>query len=269
MKTRTQIVLDSVLRVMQPIVRLLLRHGVTYTVFSTALKRVFLAAAQAELASRGMPATDSAVTLLSGVHRRDVRQLTRGPQPAERGTPTEGLGLVGEVVARWLADPACRAPDGTPRRLPRAGPTASFDALVASVSSDVRARAMLDEMVRLGVAQESDDGVSLVAEGFAPRQGLAETAALLAANLHDHAAAAAANLNGEANFLEQAIYVDRLTPASIDLLHKTAVQAWKQAFATVMAQAQRRFDADAAEADAPERSQRARFGVYFFSERED
>ena len=285
MNSRPQLILDSVLRVMRPLARLLMRNGVTYPAFSLALKRVFLEAAQAELASQQMPATDSAVTLLSGVHRRDVRNLTRGAAPAREAPLHAPLGLVGQVVARWMSEApyldATGAPRGLPRSEDRAGnrasagtrkrksAPASFDALVASVSSDVRPRAMLDEMLRLGVVREDASGLHLVAAGFAPRQGLAETATLFADNVSDHAAAAAANLQGDANFLEQAIYVDQLTPESADAVHKAAVQAWKQAFKTVMQEAQKRFDADAARADASARTQRARFGVYFFSDREN
>ncbi len=274
MSSRSEIVLITVLRVMQPLARLLLQHGVTYPVFSAALKRVFLDAGRAELASREMPATDSAVTLLSGVHRRDVRTLTRGAVPqraAGADNPSAGapLGLVGQVVARWLSDAACLNADGTPRRLARAGEAPTFDALVASVSRDVRPRAMLDDMLRLGVVNEDENGVALLAAGFAPRQGLAETAALVAANLHDHAAAAAANLQGERNFLEQALYVDEITPASARAVHEAAVLAWKQAFKTVMKEAQGRFDTDAAKAAPEERTHRARFGVYFFSDKQE
>ena len=150
--------------------------------------------------------------------------------------------------------------------LPRSGQGASFDALVASVSSDVRPRAMLDELLRLGVVAERDDGVALLADGFAPRQGLAEMSELFADNLHDHIAAASANLQGEHNFLEQAVHVDQLTPASIAQLQKAASLAWKQAFKTVITEAQLRFDGDAEQAPAEQRSQRARFGVYFYSE---
>ena len=288
MNSGPKIVLDSVLRVMRPLARLLMRNGVTYPAFSLALKRVFLEAAQAELASQQMPATDSAITLLSGVHRRDVRNLSRGAAP-ERESPHQPLGLVGQVVARWMSEAPYLDAAGAPRGLPRTddrisdraskrtskrksaanGERASFDALVASVSSDVRPRAMLDEMLRLGVVSEDAGGLQLVAAGFAPRQGLTETAQLFADNVSDHAAAAAANLQGDANFLEQAIYVDQLTAASADAVHKAAVQAWKQAFKTVMREAQRRFDADAAQADTSLRTQRARFGVYFFSDREN
>lgn len=275
--TPSQIVLTGVLRLLRPLVRLLLQHGVPYTAFAAALKPVFIDAARDELAAKGKPATDSAVTLLSGVHRRDIREITRGVSAAS-ATDDEAakklpdalpLGLVGQVVARWMSESTFTGRQGRPRALPRSGSDASFDALVARISSDVRPRAMLDEMLRLGVAQEDGDLVRLELSGLAPRPGLAEGAALMADNLHDHAEAAAANLRGDANFLEQALYVDEITEQSAAAVHKAAVAAWKQAFRIVAAEANARFDADAGTLPAAERRHRARFGVYFYSEHEE
>jgi hypothetical protein len=268
MSSQPTLALDRVLRVLQPLVRLLLRNGVTYTVLAAALKRVFVDAARRELAGRGMAQTDSAVTLLCGVHRRDVRNLTRGA--AAQAAPPAPLGLAAQVVAHWMNDAAYRASDGAPRVLPRSPGTdsASFDALVASVSRDVRPRAVLDELLRLGVVQETDAGLALEGSGFAPRQGFEEMSWLFAANLQDHAAAAAANLQGEANFLEQAVFVDQISAESAERLQQVSVAAWKQAFAQVMTEAQARFDGDAPQPPA-QRRHRARFGVYFYSEPED
>ena len=271
MKDRPQIVLDSVLRLLKPLARLLLANGVTYPAFATALKRVFLEAAQDELRSRAMPVTDSALTLLSGVHRRDVRTLLRSEVASAKAGPSAEraqLSLASEVVTRWLHDSRFRGTRGRSRTLARGGDADSFDSLVASVSSDVRPRAVLDELKRLGAATESEQGVTLLAGSFAPRQGFEEMSWLFADNLHDHLAAAAANLQGEANFLEQSVYVDEITEASAAQLQRAAVLAWKQAFKTVMGQAQKRFDADAAQAAPAQRNHRARFGVYFFSDRE-
>jgi hypothetical protein len=268
------LVLDRVLGLLAPLVRLLLRHGVTYPVFAAALKRVFLQEAQAELAGRGMAATDSAVSLLSGVHRRDVRTLTRGALAEPATAPPPALGMAAQVVARWLHEPAFRTAEGTLRVLPRDGtPTApGFDALVEGVSRDVRPKAVLDELLRLGVIEESADGLVLARSGFAPGAGFEETLWLTAQNLHDHAAAAVANLSGPrtrpGGFLEQAVFVDEITAVSAERLHDVSVEAWKRAFATVMAEAQARFDDDAATAPAEARRHRARFGVYFFSEQE-
>ena len=269
------LVLDRVLALLLPLVRLLLRHGVTYPVFAAAAKRVFLRAAADELAGRGMAATDSAVSLLSGVHRRDVRTLTRGAAAEVASAPPPTLGLAAQVVARWMHEPAYRTADGGPRVLARGADAArqgSFDTLVAGISRDVRPRAVLDELLRLGVVAERDDGLVLEGAGFAPRAGFEETLWLAAQNLHDHAAAAVANLHGEApppgGFLEQAVFVDELSAESAARLQQVSVQAWRQAFQTVMQAAQDRFDHDAANVAPDARRHRARFGVYFFSERE-
>ena len=267
MTPQPTLALDRVLRVLHPLVRLLVRNGVTYTVFVAALKRVFLHAAQQELAAGNMPATDSAVSLLSGVHRRDVRNLLRG-DPVPGGGAPAGLGLAAQVVGSWMNNPEFLTPSGATRTLPRSGQRGSFDALVAGISSDVRARAVLDELLRLGVVAETEDGVALERSGFAPRQGFEEKSWMLAQNLRDHAEAAVANLQDEANFLDQAVFVDEISAESADRLRQVSLQAWKLAFAAVMGEARQRFDADAAHAQPDQRRHRARFGVYFFSERE-
>jgi hypothetical protein len=269
MKPRPAIVLSAVLRLLRPLVRLLIRQGVGFPAVSAALKPVFLDEARRELEQRGMGVTDSALTLLSGVHRRDVRRLMREPveETAAALGDGPGWGPVAELVGRWLTDPAWVDAEGRPRALPRAGDL-SFEALAAGVSSDVRPRAMLDELLRLGVAEADEHRVRLKADGFAPRQGFEALSELFAANLHDHLAAAAANLHGEANFLEQAVYVDELTEASVLSLQQVARDAWQQALRRVMAEARTRFDQDAAQAPASERVHRARFGVYFFNAQE-
>ncbi|HRD98694.1 MAG TPA: hypothetical protein PLA97_20110, partial [Rubrivivax sp.] len=61
---------------------------------------------------------------------------------------------------------------------------------------------------------------------------------------------------------------DQISAESALLLQRTAKAAWKQAFHQVMQQAQERFDGDAPLPPA-ERGHRARFGVYFYSEREE
>jgi len=263
------LILDRVLRVLRPLVRLLLRSGVTYPVLAAALKRVFLDAARAELAERGMAQTDSAVTLLCGVHRRDVRNLSRAAPEAT--PPPAPLGLAAQVVARWMNAPGYQDAAGSPLALPKSGAEICFDALVAQVSRDVRPRAVMDELVRLGVARvDGQEGEQLLLEhsGFAPRQGLPEMSWLMAANLHDHAAAAAANLHGRANFLEQAVFVDRISADSAIQMHAAATAAWKAAQKAVLHTAQTCFDADAGLSASVPRH-RARLGVYFYSEPEE
>jgi hypothetical protein len=263
MPSRSGIVLAAVLHAFRPLARLLLRHGVTYPAFATALKQVFLRAAIEELRSDGRKQTDSAVSLLSGVHRRDVRNL--GRLAAAAPSAIEPVGMASQVIARWLSEAEYLDAQGTARELPRSGDAPSFDALVASVSSDVRPRAVLDELARLGLAEEADGIVRLRGHGLVPREGFAEMAALLRENLHDHMAAASVNLDGAGNFLEQAVFVDELTAESAHQMHVVSARAWRQAFKTVMNEAQARYQHDQANATQEQRTYRVRFGSYFYA----
>lgn len=261
--SRSVTVLASVLRLLRPAVRLLLRHGVAYPSFAVALKQVFLEAARDELVASGQKTTDSALSLLSGVHRRDVRTLRAST--ADTASAPAAMSMASQVVARWLSDVAFIDADGLPLALPRQGEGPSFDALVASISKDVRPRAVFDELQRLGLTEDGADGVRLLAPGFVPRQGFAEMVTLLQDNVHDHLAAACANLEGPENFLEQAVFVDELTAESAAQLHTLAAKVWRQALQLVMREAQARFDHDQAHADPAQRTQRVRFGSYFYA----
>lgn len=267
MSDRPTLVLNAVLRVFKPAVRLLLQNGVSYGALAAALKRVFVEAAQDELKARDMAQTDSAITLLSGVHRRDVRTLLRAT-PAVDDAPREPLSMASEIVARWISDRTWLDARRRPRKLPRGVADHGFDALVASVSSDIRPRAVLDELKRLGVAQEDEEGISLVTAGFAPQQGFDETSWMIADNLHDHWMAAALNLQEQRNFLEQSVHVDAITAESADELQRAAAASWKQVQRSYLTLAQKHFDDDARAAPAARRTMRARFGVYFLIDRD-
>ena len=269
MTDRSNLILNSVLHLMRPAVRLMLRHGVAYPAFAAALKQVFLSSAQQELQARGMAQTDSAVSLLSGVHRRDVRTLTRAEDPAPA---TQAFaGLASKVVARWLSQDLYLDDNQAPITIARTGLTPSFDALVQAETQDVRPRSVLDELIRLGLAAEADGQVTLLAHGFLPQAGLPELAAVMQDNLFDHLAAACENFDGRARsdtsatFLEHSVFVDEITADSAGQLHNVSRAAWKLSFQAVMRDAQRSFDHDAVHASADERTHRARFGVYFYS----
>lgn len=268
MSSRHHLVLDAVLGALRPLVGLLVRKGVGYPALAAALKPLFVDAAERELIRQGMKRTDSAVTLMSGVHRRDVRQLRSPPSPATVSVPAAPPGPTGEVVARWLGDARWQDAQGQPRPLARHGADDSFDALVHSVSLDIRPSAMLDELLRQGVVRDTEAGLAIDPAGFAPRQDEAQMCALLHANLHDHAATAAANLSGERNLLEQALYVDEITDTSAHALEAAARQSWQRTLHELLPLAQARHTADAETALASSRTRRARIGFYVYTTEE-
>lgn len=270
MGSAVELVIRAFVVANRPLIRLLVGRGATYPVVAEQLRRLFVEEAFADLQARGMKPTSSAVSLLSGVHRKDLRARELGADGAAtvRHTPADAvpaLGLIGQVVGRWMSD-ARYLRGAVPRALPRGTAPDSFDGLVQGISKDVGPRAVLDEMLRLKVVRLEGDRIALDTLGMVPRGDFAAMSRSLGANLRDHAAAACANLNEGRNLLEQAIYVDGISAESAERLHETASRAWRAALGRVMRLADKRVARDAAKEDEANRQTRVRFGVYFFSE---
>ncbi len=151
--------------VMEPLIRLLVAKGVGYTQLSAALKPVFMESARAELRAGSGKETDAAISLLSGVHRKDVRSYEARREalgPVKAPQPNRALSLAEQVYTRWTTDAAYRDEQGKPAPLRLIGAAPSFDSLVNAVSKDFSRRTVLDELLRLGLVEEAGEVVGLV-----------------------------------------------------------------------------------------------------------
>lgn len=259
--------LHALRRVMRPLVRLMLHKGITYTYFADLMKGVFVEIAEREFRLDDKPPTDSRISLITGVHRKDVRRLRGLPYDEGADLPAE-VSIGAHLVSTWTSVPPFCSEAGNPLPLPRlasVGGERSFDALVARVSKDIRARVVLDEWLRLGIVRTDDqDQVHLITAAFVPQKGFDEKAAYFAHNVHDHASAAVHNLTSEgAPFFERSVHYDTLTDAG--------VAEMRQAVADQGMQTLRSFNALAGSLearDAPDTAPRQRItvGLYFYAE---
>jgi Family of unknown function (DUF6502) len=247
-----------------PVALWLLRSGVSYGAFAGMLKTVFVDAARAELERGGTQPTYSALSVLSGVHRKDVRAIAEAPRdPA--ALPPRGVPLASQVYTRWLTARRYRSRDGQPRALPRSGSGITFESLAREVSVDVHPRTVMDELLRLGLVTLEGDLLIPVSTSFLPSRRLDEMSALFAANAADHMAAAVHNLTTDApRYLEQSVFADGLAAASVEHLHELARETWQEAFETMVKEARKRVAAD--EQVPAGEQQRMRFGIYFYGE---
>ncbi|MFC5497609.1 DUF6502 family protein [Caenimonas terrae] len=261
-KAAADLLLEQSQPLLMPWVELLLRQGVTYPQLAATLKQVFFDAAQAELRRTGQRQTDSAISVLSGLHRKEVRALgSAGPRAAGPAVP-----LSSQIVTRWLADARYRDRRNKPRDLPRHGPGDSFESLASSLSKDVHPRTALEELVRLGAVTLQGDMVCINGAAFVPKQGFADMVALLCASVADHIAAGAHNLEAPdagPRFLEQSVFAASLTPESARRLGELAREIWAVAFQRMVAEASARVDHDR---ERPDATHRARFGVFFYAD---
>lgn len=256
-------ILTAVRRILRPLVRLLLSYGVGYTALIDLLKAVYVDVADQDFRIDGKAQTISRISLLTGVHRKDVKRLLE--EKGESSAPPPQVSLGGKLVAVWSGGAPYVDELGAPRPLPRLASQgdASFESLVASISKDIRPRAVLDEWVRLGVARiDEQDRVCLNVNAFVPQQGLAEKAYYFEQHIHDHLAAIAHNLSGVGSpLLERSVYYGALSPESVRELAQLAEKHGMQTLQILNRRAMELQSADRGKAAA---QQRMRLGVYFF-----
>ena len=213
--------------------------------------------------------TDSRISLLTGVHRKDVKRLTDMLEEEEVAPTNVTLGA--QLVSKWIGQQPYTGNDGRPLLLARHvsdGGDRSYEALVASVSKDIRSRAVLDEWVRLGIAHvDEQDRVCLNVEAFIPKKGFEEKAYYFEHNLHDHAAASVSNmLELGPLFVERSVHYTKLTRNSVTELASLGEALGMQALQTVNRRALALEQQDANNADA---NQRMNFGIYFYHVEQD
>ena len=261
-ETRSELVMQASLALLQPLIRFLVEEGVTYPSFAKALKDNFVDAATDVLEERGSKITDSALSVLSGVHRKDLRSRNDQTDKPE----SKPLSVISEIFTRWAVAPEYKTADGQVMALPKSGDVPNFETLVAQITRDIHPRSVLDSMLQLGVVVMQGDLIALSPAGFVPNASQKELLSLFADNLRDHIHSGTTNLSQESpKFLEHSVFADELTNESARSLHKTAVALWRDAFNQFAQQAGSLSDADKDKADA---DHRIRFGVYFFAEPE-
>ena len=255
--------------IMGALVKLLLRHQITLPVVLGLLKEIYVQVAREELSVGGNPRqSDSRISLLTGVHRKDVKRLREVSPGDERVPASVQLGT--RILSAWLSEAAFQEADGGPRPLARTGedPEApGFDQLVASVTTDLASGSVLEEWLRLGIAEIlPDDRIRLRVEGFVPDQGFDEKAFYVGRNLRDHLATATNNLAGMSPMLERSVYYEERSEASVEELDGLAEELSMEALRNFnrRASALKRRDARRGEGRF-----RVTLGAFFFRGRED
>lgn len=257
--------ISAMKRLLRPLVRLLISRGMGLPALTDLLKQVYVDVALTEFPTAGKKQTDSSISILTGVHRKDVKRLRTARRERLPQAP-RSVSIGAQLVGRWVGSPETTDSAGLPLPLPRQAKTPggpSFDALVAGISTDVRPRAVLDEWLRLGIAHvDKDDRVVLNQMAFVPQKGFGEKAFYLGRNIHDHIAAASHNLLGEGNpQLERSVHYSALTPESAAILAKAAERAGMEAMLEINRLA---LDLAAKDKNKDTATKRINFGLYFY-----
>jgi general stress protein 26 len=261
-------IVAAIFHILRPLVRLLLLNGVTFPAFTDQIRLTYVKIAEDEFKLDSKPQTDSRISLITGIHRREVNRLRK--EQAAKVSLSQRASMSGLLLTIWTGHAEYLDENGAPRALPRWAKDSagvSFESMVQSVSKNIRARAVLDEWLRQGlITLEQDDKVHLRADAFNKPQDMEEKIYYFSQNIHDHLASTVHNLtSAEPPFLEQCVFYDRLSAESVKELRDYSRHVGTGAL--------RAFNKRAAELQKsdklkPDALQRINFGVYNFSELE-
>lgn len=150
-----QVLIDACRRLLRPIVRIALRHGVMYRDFAELCKEVYVEVAGTEFGLRGRPTNTSRVALLTGLDRKEVKRIRDAlPDLAAEAPHRRRQDRISRVLSGWFQDPEFSV-DGVPVQLPlEADGAPSFTLLVQRYGGDVAASVLLKELRRLGAVSE-------------------------------------------------------------------------------------------------------------------
>lgn len=198
-------------QLLRPLVRILLRHGFSYGDFTEVSKSVFFEVASKDFSLTGNRSSDSRVAILTGLTRKEVakqRQLAERREMPEPGS----MSRASRVLWGWHQDPDFTGPFDVPLTLSFDARQPNFVQLVKRYSGDMPARAMLEELLRVGAVQQTSEGdYEVLKRSYIPVQATEASIKRLGAVMHDLAATLEFNLDpnrvGSARF-ERRVFGD-------------------------------------------------------------
>jgi len=145
-------------KLLQPLVRILIRSGISYGEIAELLKTVFVEVAARDFDLPDRKTSLSRIAILTGLTRKEVAKQDEILRSGALNFDSN-LNRVIRVLEGWHSDPTFTGPYGMPMELPFESPTsASFASLVRRHSGDMAPRAMLDELIRVGAVEQTASG---------------------------------------------------------------------------------------------------------------
>jgi len=217
-ENRSSMVSSAVSKVLRPLIRLLVNLGINFKDFTENAKRIYLEESARILKANNKEATSSALSMISGIHRKDTSHFLKTPHVESFDLPL-GASAAMAVVTEWIINPDYLDQDKKPCPLIYSHSDAkekSFTTLSSKVVKDIRPKTVLEELLRLDLVQSKDDLVSLKQEAFVPQTDFNEKMVFFSKNISEHIQAAATNVQSQQPpYFERSAFHDGLNEEDI------------------------------------------------------
>lgn len=203
----------ALLRLLKPLIKLLLRHGIPFAAFAELSKRTYVDIARRDFALPGRKPTDSRVATITGLTRKEVARIRAIPSVGVEPGFLERFHRAARVVYGWVHDKTYADSSGKSSVLTLDGAHPNFTSLVKKYSGDMPPRAVLDELTHVGVVEMLTDGrLRLTAPAYIPNASESEKLRILGQDVAGLIRTIDSNIH-EAHvprFFQRKVYYDNL-----------------------------------------------------------
>jgi len=144
----------SLLRLLRPLVRIMLREGLTYSHFAAIAQMAFVRSAAKDFVGKGMTSSASSVCALTGMSPQEVKAVIVEQERFDSMEILEVSNPFARVLHGWHNDRDYVGPYGFPVDLPFDGSPLSLTNLTSRHASGVSPDVVLKELIRIGAVTE-------------------------------------------------------------------------------------------------------------------
>ena len=207
-----KIISQAVITILRPLVRILIRYNISHSEFSELARRAYVETAFKDFNLPNRKNTYSRVSVITGLSRKEVMRLAN-LQADEPPSPHGPRNRANRVVNGWLQDADFLDSDNKPISLSLQGGEQSFEELVKRYSGGAPARAILDELLRVGTVNKLDQKtIKLNHYGYLPENSDTEMLNVFSTHVSDLLNTCDFNLSRNkselARFQRQVTYTD-------------------------------------------------------------
>jgi len=166
-KTTEQVIQAAALRILRPLARVLLNHGMAYGAFAELARKAFVEEGFDYLTRSNQRPTISGVSALTGLTRKETKRL-RDEESGAYVDSSHRYSRAIRVISGWVNDARFQDANGDPAILPLSGGPGSFTSLVSEHSGDIPAAAMLSLLESSRNVARRDDHVELLERAYLP-----------------------------------------------------------------------------------------------------
>src|SRR5271170_1302706 len=144
----------SIRRLLRPLVKIMLREGLTYSHFAALAQMAFVECAAKDFAGKGMKSSAESVCALTGMPLEQVNAVLLEQERYEASEVLELSNPFARVLHGWHNDRDYVGPYGFPADLPFVNGPLNFTILAARHAPGVSPQIILQELQRVGAVAE-------------------------------------------------------------------------------------------------------------------